>query len=48
MKAHVRATCEALLHAAITSVFYFSPGSKFCFAKPKTRQETEDKRYKEK
>jgi len=31
-----------------SSAFYFSPGSKFCFAKPKTRQETEDKHYKEK
>jgi hypothetical protein len=46
MKAHVRANCRALPHAAITNAFYFSPGSKFCCAKPKPRQETEKKRYK--
>lgn len=46
MKAHVRANCGALPHVAITNAFYFSPGSKFCCAKPKPRQETEKKHYK--
>jgi hypothetical protein len=52
MKAHVRANCWAVPHAAIANAFYFSPGSKFCCAKPKpcqwNRKETPQKKCEKK